>query len=167
MPCSDDRSFCWLASTRQWQYGGSASKTGMRQTWETFMGRILTSCRCAASQLTPPSLEEFVLRNDEHLFAPTTGLQALFERAQLKLLNSTASTTSLHSALDALNLPNEARLRPSWDQYFMQLADLAAHRSNCMKRRVGCVIVREKRVISTGYNGTPRGMTNCNNGGCA
>jgi len=48
----------------------------------------------------------------------------------------------------------------------MQLADLAAHRCNCMKRRVGCVIVREKRVISTGYNGTPRGMTNCNEGGC-
>jgi dCMP deaminase len=74
---------------------------------------------------------------------------------------------SLHSALTSLNLPNEARLRPSWDQYFMQLADLAAHRSNCMKRRVGCVIVREKRVISTGYNGTPRGMTNCSDGGCA
>jgi deoxycytidylate deaminase len=35
-----------------------------------------------------------------------------------------------------------------------------------MKRRVGCVVVREKRVISTGYNGTPRGMTNCNEGGC-
>jgi dCMP deaminase len=48
----------------------------------------------------------------------------------------------------------------------MQLADLAALRSNCMKRRVGCVVVREKRVISTGYNGTPRGMTNCNEGGC-
>ena len=48
----------------------------------------------------------------------------------------------------------------------MQLADLAAHRSNCMKRRVGCVLVREKRVVSTGYNGTPRGMRNCNEGGC-
>lgn len=123
--------------------------------------------RCATSQLIPPSLEEFVLRNDHHLFAPGTGLQALFERAQLKLLNSTASIPSLHDALTSLNLPNEARLRPSWDQYFMRLADLAAHRSNCMKRRVGCVIVREKRVISTGYNGTPRGMTNCNQGGCS
>ncbi|OAG11430.1 uncharacterized protein CC84DRAFT_1133219 [Paraphaeosphaeria sporulosa] len=122
--------------------------------------------RCASSQLTPPSLEAFVLRNDEHLFAPGTGLQILFERAQLKLLNSTTSIPSLHAALAALNLPNDARLRPSWDQYFMQLADLAAHRSNCMKRRVGCVIVREKRVISTGYNGTPRGMTNCSEGGC-
>lgn len=48
----------------------------------------------------------------------------------------------------------------------MQLADLAARRSNCMKRLVGCVIVREKRVISTGYNGTPRNVTNCNEGGC-
>jgi dCMP deaminase len=122
--------------------------------------------RCAANQLTPPTLEEFVLRNDEHLFAPRTGLGALFQRAQLKLLNSTASIGSLRDAIRSLDLTNEARLRPSWDQYFMQLADLAALRSNCMKRRVGCCVVREKRVISTGYNGTPRGMTNCNEGGC-
>ncbi|PVH92402.1 hypothetical protein DM02DRAFT_700005 [Periconia macrospinosa] len=122
--------------------------------------------RCAADQLTPPTLEEFVLRNDDHLFAPDTGLQVIFERAQLKLLNATTLLPPLYSALNALDLPSEARLRPSWDQYFMQLADLAAHRSNCMKRRVGCVVVREKRVISTGYNGTPRGMTNCNGGGC-
>jgi dCMP deaminase len=124
------------------------------------------SNRCAANQLTPPTLEEFVLRNDDYLFAPGTGLSALFQRAQLKLLNSTPTISRLHDALRSLNLINEARLRPSWDQYFMQLADLAAHRSNCMKRRVGCVIVREKRVVSTGYNGTPRGMTNCNEGGC-
>ena len=121
---------------------------------------------CAQNQLTAPTLEEFVLRNDEHLYTQGTGLGAVLERAQLKLLNSTASISSLHTSLGSLNLPNEARLRPSWDQYFMQLADLAAHRCNCMKRRVGCVIVREKRVISTGYNGTPRGMTNCNEGGC-
>jgi dCMP deaminase len=93
-------------------------------------------------------------------------LGALFQRAQLKLLNSTASIGSLRDAIRSLDLTNEARLRPSWDQYFMQLADLAALRSNCMKRRVGCCVVREKRVISTGYNGTPRGMTNCNEGGC-
>lgn len=122
--------------------------------------------RCTANQMTPPSLEDFVLRNDAHLFAPGTGLGALFQRAQFKLLNSTTTIASLREAVRSLNLTNEARLRPSWDQYFMQLADLAAHRSNCMKRRVGCCIVREKRVISTGYNGTPRGMTNCNEGGC-
>jgi dCMP deaminase len=122
--------------------------------------------RCATNRLTPPTLEDFVLRNDAHLFAPGTGLSALFQRAQLKLLNSTSSIYALRTAIGALDLTNEARLRPSWDQYFMQLADLAARRSNCMKRRVGCVIVREKRVVSTGYNGTPRGMTNCNQGGC-
>lgn len=48
----------------------------------------------------------------------------------------------------------------------MQLASLAAQRSNCMKRRVGCVLVRERRVISTGYNGTSRNLKNCNEGGC-
>jgi dCMP deaminase len=49
----------------------------------------------------------------------------------------------------------------------MRLASLAAQRSNCMKRRVGAVLVgKERRVISTGYNGTPRGMRNCNEGGC-
>lgn len=122
--------------------------------------------RCAVNKLTPPTLEEFVLRNDDYLYAMGTGLSALFQRAQLKLLNSTTSLPSLHQALGALDIPDEARLRPTWDQYFMRLADLAAHRCNCMKRRVGCVVVREKRVISTGYNGTPRGMTNCNEGGC-
>lgn len=128
--------------------------------WQRFRGR------CADSQLTPPTLEDFVFRDDAHLFAQGTGLSAVFQRAQLKLLNSTTSVASLRDAVRSLNLTDEARLRPSWDQYFMQLADLAALRSNCMKRRVGCVIVREKRVISTGYNGTPRGMTNCNEGGC-
>ena len=48
----------------------------------------------------------------------------------------------------------------------MTLASLAARRSNCMRRQVGCVLVRERRVISTGYNGTPRNITNCNSGGC-
>jgi dCMP deaminase len=59
-------------------------------------------------------------------------------------------------------------LRPPWDVYFMQLCILASHRSNCMKRRVGAVLVSSQshRIISTGYNGTPIGMKNCNDGGC-
>ncbi|EED79358.1 predicted protein [Postia placenta Mad-698-R] len=48
----------------------------------------------------------------------------------------------------------------------MQLAELASERSNCMKRRVGAILVRNKRILATGYNGTPRGLTNCNEGGC-
>lgn len=56
--------------------------------------------------------------------------------------------------------------RPDWDQYFMNIAHVAAQRSNCMKRRVASVIVKDKRIISTGYNGTPRGVKNCCEGGC-
>ncbi len=122
--------------------------------------------RCAHYALTPPTLEEFVVRNDMHLFSPLGGIAPLIHRAQLRLLNSSPSLEKLHVALQVVDLPNEARLRPNWDQYFMQLAGLAAQRSNCMKRRVGCVLVQERRVISTGYNGTPRGMRNCNEGGC-
>lgn len=48
----------------------------------------------------------------------------------------------------------------------MLLADLAARRSNCMKRQVGCILVRKGRVLATGYNGTPKGVRNCSDGGC-
>ena len=56
--------------------------------------------------------------------------------------------------------------RPSWDQYFMNIAHVAAERSSCSRRHVAAVIVKDKRVISTGYNGTPRGVKNCDEGGC-
>ncbi|MFH1094896.1 MAG: deaminase [Candidatus Micrarchaeota archaeon] len=56
--------------------------------------------------------------------------------------------------------------RPSWDEYFMGIAKVVAGRSNCMKRQVGAIIIRDKRIVSTGYNGTPRGVRNCNEGGC-
>lgn len=65
-----------------------------------------------------------------------------------------------------MNITEEERLRPNWDRYFMLLADIASQRSNCMKRRVGCVLVNNKRIIATGYNGTPRNVRNCNEGGC-
>ena len=124
------------------------------------------SLRCKWNDLAPPSLQDFVFRDDDHLYDVTSGLARLIGQAQVRLLNATNSLDRLYGGLDALDLTNEERLRPSWDQYFMQLASLAAHRSNCMKRRVGCVLIREKRVISTGYNGTPRGIRNCNEGGC-
>ena len=56
--------------------------------------------------------------------------------------------------------------RPGWDEYFMRIAQVVASRSNCLKRRVAAVIVRDRRIISTGYNGTPRGVRNCSEGGC-
>lgn len=56
--------------------------------------------------------------------------------------------------------------RPNWDEYFMNIADVAASRSNCSRRHVAAVIVKDHRIISTGYNGTPRGIKNCFEGGC-
>jgi len=56
--------------------------------------------------------------------------------------------------------------RPSWDEYFMAIARVVASRSNCVKRKVAAVVTRDRRIISTGYNGTPRGVPNCNEGGC-
>lgn len=115
----------------------------------------------------PISLEEFVSQNDRHLYDTATGLQPLISRATVRLLNTSSSLAHLYATLGKLDIPNPDRMRPGWDTYFMALASLAAHRSNCMKRRVGCVLVgRERRVISTGYNGTPRGLRNCVDGGC-
>lgn len=61
-----------------------------------------------------------------------------------------------------MNKPN----RPSWDSYFMQIAELVASRSTCMRRRVGAVIVKDKQILSTGYNGSPSGLKHCGEVGC-
>jgi dCMP deaminase len=56
--------------------------------------------------------------------------------------------------------------RPGWDAYFMDIARVVGSRSNCIRRQVAAVIVKDRRLISTGYNGTPRGVRNCFEGGC-
>lgn len=52
------------------------------------------------------------------------------------------------------------------DEYFMEMANLASKRSTCLRRKVGAVIVKDKRVLSTGYNGAPKGLTHCIEVGC-
>ncbi len=56
--------------------------------------------------------------------------------------------------------------RPSWDEYFMEMAELARQRSTCLRRGVGAVIVKDNRVIATGYNGVPKGIRHCEETGC-
>ena len=56
--------------------------------------------------------------------------------------------------------------RPSWDEYFMEMAELARKRTTCLRRGVGAVIVKDNRVIATGYNGVPKGIKHCNEAGC-
>lgn len=56
--------------------------------------------------------------------------------------------------------------RPDNDEYFMEMAQLISRRSTCLRRKVGAVIVKDKRVLSTGYNGSPRGTQHCEVLGC-
>lgn len=57
--------------------------------------------------------------------------------------------------------------RPTWNEYFMELAVLTAQRSTCLRRQVGAVIVKDRHIIATGYNGAPRGIKHCEDrGGC-
>jgi len=58
------------------------------------------------------------------------------------------------------------RTRPSWDEYFMSIAELAATRSTCLRRQVGSVIVKDKKILTTGYNGAPSGLKHCLDIGC-
>ncbi|RDW74744.1 deoxycytidine monophosphate deaminase [Aspergillus mulundensis] len=169
-------------ATKRWQEPWVTTHIGNASTIDRFLQRpffLLVSVdapislrwkrfanRCRSRRLDPPNLEEFVLWNDKQLYEKDVGRAFITDRAQVRLFNSSSSLEELYAALKTLNLADEQRLRPNWDQYFMELASLAAQRSNCMKRRVGCVLVRERRVISTGYNGTPRHLTNCNEGGC-
>lgn len=56
--------------------------------------------------------------------------------------------------------------RPSWDEYFLGIARLVATRSTCLRRQVGAVVVKNKQILATGYNGAPSGLEHCDKVGC-
>ncbi|HTY45964.1 MAG TPA: cytidine/deoxycytidylate deaminase family protein [Patescibacteria group bacterium] len=56
--------------------------------------------------------------------------------------------------------------RPSWDEYFLEVACLVAKRSTCLRRHVGAVLVKDKKILATGYNGAPSGVRHCTQTGC-
>ncbi len=59
-----------------------------------------------------------------------------------------------------------SRPRPSWDAYFLQIAATVSGRSTCLRRAVGAVLVRDRRILATGYNGSPEGLPHCTDVGC-
>jgi len=117
---------------------------------------------------------EFLEESDATEYGPRPGAQQntpylrdlLARISHVTVVNKYLKLKDLHQYLDSMNLVDTERLRPGWDSYFMTLSELAAQRSNCMKRRVGAILVRNNRILATGYNGTPRGLKNCNEGGC-
>ncbi len=56
--------------------------------------------------------------------------------------------------------------RPNWDEYFLEIAKLVSKRSTCLRRKVGAVLVKDKRILATGYNGAPSGIKHCEEVGC-
>ena len=116
----------------------------------------------------PKTMEEFVaLENREAEGDDTSQNLVKVELMSDYALTNDGTLEKLYPQIDALLLRVLKEIqRPSWDEYFMNIAKVVASRSNCMKRKVAAIIVKDKRVISTGYNGTPRGTRNCNEGGC-
>jgi len=110
------------------------------------------------------SLEDFCKLDDTQMFE--RGLNSIMNKADLKIENVNESITELYKLLEEKDLTRFERLRPTWDTYFMTLSFLTARRSNCMKRKVGCILTKNHYIISTGYNGTPRNISNCYEGGC-
>ena len=57
-------------------------------------------------------------------------------------------------------------IRPGWDEYFLEIAGIVSKRSTCLRRKVGALIVKDRRILATGYNGTPSGIRHCAEVGC-
>lgn len=119
----------------------------------------------------PRTFEAFKHLEELERKGPSTqqNLEATAKMAN-KTITNDGNFSRLYDRLDEAlaGFSEEFKLvRPSWDNYFMNIAKVVASRSNCVKRKVAAVIVKDKRIISTGYNGTPRGVKNCSDGGCA
>ncbi len=125
--------------------------------------------KARARESDPVEFEDFLRLEEQEISSKQSEGQKLSDTA--RLANFTVENNGTKEALCSqvsswLQKLMSQLSRPDWDEYFMRMAKVAALRSNCVKRKVAAVIVRDKRVISTGYNGTPRGTRNCFEGGC-
>lgn len=118
---------------------------------------------------TPKTFDEFVELENRELTGDSPdaqNLSASAAMADVTLVNDSTPKEFLDRAEAKISELMRNAERPGWDEYFMRIAQIVAMRSNCIKRKVAAIIVRDKRIIATGYNGTPRGVVNCNEGGC-
>jgi len=125
--------------------------------------------KARARESDPETLAHFlaVEEREAHNTDPTKqSINACEKMANARIANN-GTLDALHRLLTKqLKLVLKEVKRPSWDTYFMHIAQVVASRSNCLKRKVAAVIVKDGRIISTGYNGTPRNTKNCFEGGC-
>ncbi|KAG8915361.1 hypothetical protein FRC01_003689 [Tulasnella sp. 417] len=107
---------------------------------------------------TLDNLREFLTKNDREHYGTVSDAEQrtsslhdiLSSSAHISIINHFETIEGLHNHLEDINILDQERLRPSWDSYFMTLSELAAQRSNCMKRRVGAILVRKNRILATG-----------------
>jgi len=125
--------------------------------------------RLRARENAAATFEQFMAEEERELESENPAAQQLIATMALAdtVIENNGTIEALHGKLDE-RLPSlmSRFVRPGWDEYFINIAKVVATRSNCMKRKVAAIIVKDRRVISTGYNGTPRGARNCNEGGC-
>ncbi len=122
-----------------------------------------------ARERDPRTFEEFVALEEREASSAESADQQLDKAialADFTLDNAAPLKMLQDQARELLLSLSKKEERPDWDEYFMGIAKAVAMRSNCMKRKVAAVIVKDRRIISTGYNGTPRGVKNCSEGGC-
>jgi len=125
--------------------------------------------RDRARENDPETFEDFVRLEHVERSSQNPAHQQLDQTEALSnvTVQNDDSLEKLHSQLiEVLKRHGSILPRPDWDEYFMGIAKVVASRSNCIKRKVAAVVVKDKRIISTGYNGTPRGVKNCMEGGC-
>lgn len=115
------------------------------------------------------TLQDFIRQEEREFASSNAAAQQRLETERLadRRIDNDGTLEEFAARLTATLRQLEVSFaRPSWDQYFMDIAKQVAARSDCMKRQVAAVIVSERRIIGTGYNGTPRGVKTCNEGGC-
>jgi dCMP deaminase len=153
------------AEVRALKKAGSFSLFHIFAPLEARFARSLSRNRAGDAQ----NLQDFIRQEEREFASSNVAAQQLLETERLadRRIENNGTQDEFGARLATTLREIEVSFsRPSWDQYFMDIAKQVAARSNCMKRQVAAVIVSDRRIISTGYNGTPRGVKNCNEGGC-
>jgi dCMP deaminase len=113
------------------------------------------------------TLYEFMqIEEKENSSNPNAQQQNTVYKMADKYVFNDSTIEELEKRLD-FTLKHERKKRPSWDKYFMNIAEVVSTRASCLRRNVGCVLVKDKQIIATGYNGPPKGHPTCDElGGC-
>lgn len=117
----------------------------------------------------PVTLEAFIAAEQKELASDNPAAQQLvstIELADFTITNDGDLESLAHNVRNLFQQAVASTPKMSWDEYFVKIANVVGSRSSCAKRQVAAVVVKDHRIISTGYNGTPRGTQNCNEGGC-